>query len=360
MGFGADVGSAEMADVGIGLDKPLSAIVAHDSIKAVIPSFGIGNLHENRRCLKPYFVDFIPAAGAPSESLFDINLGHHTSPSTRLAAMISSESTRRLCLFNWARRPIFLIGSGSSHQNGFDLNPFLLGGLIRIYPLTKHGIGRSQDKFNKMKLFVVLTLLSWNFVLVGRSLMENNIPSGDNKSWDSDENVIGNLTCSAAARFLSTFTATFRALATSDQSQGPKGQVDIIRGMLASELAILNSGALNEEDQKFSNENIPLLLVAVGMALVTVNCPAKPNQILVLCAQAMEAINKVMDQQDITSRHLDFHVRLSEDKEQVELAVTTTPLDEMELKMAASAVGKAIGLISDKEGQIGMTNQGDN
>lgn len=171
---------------------------------------------------------------------------------------------------------------------------------------------------------------------------QNTTPKGN--EWDSDEKAIGDLTCDNASRFLAGFTAAFRAFAA---GRTPADQVTILKNILAHQAALL--AAVSGEDKQDVEKSTGLMMASLGMAMVVVNAPVQASALIKLSENGIRAMTELSKNHDLTTHHIDFHVRKGKEDGDVEIACKAVPVEEMEKKIAASSVGKALKLINDQD-----------
>lgn len=167
--------------------------------------------------------------------------------------------------------------------------------------------------------------------------MKDNTTKEEIGEWDSNENAINGMTCEQASRFLGAFTAAFRALATCETSLK---QAAIVQSILAQQGALLNSKVMDGDEQKFAEAQVPLGLLALGMAMICVNSPSDPSNVLTLAANGLKSVGELTKKSDIKLAHLEFHTRKQDGN--LAIAVKAVPFEESDQKIAATAVGKAI------------------
>lgn len=174
--------------------------------------------------------------------------------------------------------------------------------------------------------------------------MQDNTPTPEplnTDGWNSDDPAVGRYTCEQVARFLTSYVAAFRALASSTTALD---QVAILRMLFAHQAAIFKSGALDKEERTFAEAQMGLGLTAIGMAMVTVNTNIQPEKVLSLVAGAMKDLNEVAQTTPLVDKAVSFAVRKSGEK--LEIAIRTQDATEFDAKAGATALGKAIKAIN--------------
>lgn len=170
-------------------------------------------------------------------------------------------------------------------------------------------------------------------------MKNNNIPlEGD--GWNSDEIVIGDLSCKQVSKFLSAHISAVRAFGHAEANGGAIECLRLAKRLIDAQIAVLDSGQLKDGDKEFASQNIHLGLMSVGQAMVGCSTTTDPRSTADLSHQAMgcfiEMIEK-LGQDKAEKTHMRFHIKnkgAANGEARMVIGVEAIPVSDMVKLMA--------------------------
>lgn len=144
--------------------------------------------------------------------------------------------------------------------------------------------------------------------------MENNQPAPEGeKEWNSDEILVGELTCEQTARMLAAFVSALRLFNGAKKAQGDKGIVMAAYKILAHQLTMLNEPIEDDKAKKLVETSISLAVIAIGQAMVCASSgTTDPRAIVSITENALAAVNEMVKREgpeSLNDKHIMFNVK---------------------------------------------------
>ncbi len=176
--------------------------------------------------------------------------------------------------------------------------------------------------------------------------MKNNEIPFNKDGWNSDEVVLGDLSCKQIAKFLSAYSSAVRAFANEDNRGGALACMKLAQRMIEAQIKLMESDTLVGEERKHAEENLFIGLMTVGQAMVTASSNTDPRTVADLANQSMECFLGILEKHGtnaLDSAVLHYHVKAkdeevagSESEKRFTVGVQIVPISDVIKKLKSS------------------------